>query len=268
MSWRFGIPDFIGNYTYMKDLGNVGHNVPIAAARKLALLAMANGKVQLSLDALTDMKNIQAANNFIASVAESERGKEIAAVRAFCQETGKTFPALQPYLNNPNMIYTDPDGFYIQLTNALNEARKGTQDYLNELRRIKSNIEEQGRTLANYKADDYRYRLNGDISSFLNRLRGRYNKIQDESGYALKVQNMVMRILDKMNIGAQVASGEDFAAIASAVLIEVEQQVQKEIDEQINKDETADTGRCPKCGRTIRVPIGKEGTDTRFLDAY
>ena len=35
-----------------------------------------------------------------------------------------------------------------------------------------------------------------------------------------------------------------------------------------NKDETAYTGRCPKCGRTIRVPIGKEGTDTRFLDAY
>jgi len=33
---------------------------------------------------------------------------------------------------------------------------------------------------------------------------------------------MVMRILDKMNIGVQVASGADFAAIASAVLIEVE----------------------------------------------
>jgi len=40
------------------------------------------------------MKNIEAANAFIASVATSERGKEVAAIRAFCQETGKTFPAL------------------------------------------------------------------------------------------------------------------------------------------------------------------------------
>jgi len=43
MSWRFGIPDFIGNYTYMKDLGNVSQNVEPAKVRKLALLEMATG---------------------------------------------------------------------------------------------------------------------------------------------------------------------------------------------------------------------------------
>lgn len=36
----------------------------------------------------------------------------------------------------------------------------------------------------------------------------------------------------------------------------------------INKEGTAYTGRCPRCGKTIKVPIGEGGTDVRFLDAY
>jgi len=35
-----------------------------------------------------------------------------------------------------------------------------------------------------------------------------------------------------------------------------------------NKDQSAYVGRCPKCMRTLRVPIGKEGTGQRFFDAY
>lgn len=34
-----------------------------------------------------------------------------------------------------------------------------------------------------------------------------------------------------------------------------------------NKDATAYVGRCPKCMRTVKVPIGKGGTDTRFFNA-
>lgn len=35
-----------------------------------------------------------------------------------------------------------------------------------------------------------------------------------------------------------------------------------------NKDKTAYVGRCPKCMRNIKVPIGSGGTDTRFFNAY
>lgn len=35
-----------------------------------------------------------------------------------------------------------------------------------------------------------------------------------------------------------------------------------------NKDQTAYVGRCPRCMRTIKVPIGKGGTNQRFFDAY
>lgn len=34
-----------------------------------------------------------------------------------------------------------------------------------------------------------------------------------------------------------------------------------------NKDGTAYVGRCPKCMKTIKVPIGKGGTNTRFFNA-
>lgn len=34
-----------------------------------------------------------------------------------------------------------------------------------------------------------------------------------------------------------------------------------------NKDGTAYVGRCPKCMRTVKVPIGEGGTNTRFFRA-
>lgn len=35
-----------------------------------------------------------------------------------------------------------------------------------------------------------------------------------------------------------------------------------------NKDGTAYIGRCPKCMKTIKVPIGKGGTNQRIFNAY
>lgn len=191
--------------------------------------------VNKNINCLNDLQEIQKANSFLEKVATSERNKEIAVIKSYCQQTGKQFPILQPYLNNPDMIYQNPEEFYAALTAAINEARKGTKNYLAELKRIKSNIEEKDRTLQDYKAEDYRYRLSGDISSFLNRLRGKYVDVSNEDSFSLKVQQLVMRILEDQNIPERISSGEDFAAIASAVLVEVEQKVQEKIDDKLNK---------------------------------
>jgi hypothetical protein len=32
-----------------------------------------------------------------------------------------------------------------------------------------------------------------------------------------------------------------------------------------NKEQTAYRGNCPQCGHRVEVPIGKEGTSTRFF---
>jgi hypothetical protein len=34
-----------------------------------------------------------------------------------------------------------------------------------------------------------------------------------------------------------------------------------------NKDQTAYEGRCPRCGKPVRVPIGNQGTSSRFFIA-
>lgn len=233
MSWHFGIPDFIGMYTYFTSLSDTSHNIPSAAKRKNYLFNLATGAAADAAGALQMPQNLEIASNFLAAVATSERQKEMAAISSFCNSTGQQFPALQPYLDNPASIYNKPDEFYTQLTAALNIARKGTEQYLTELKRIKSNMEESGRTLQNYKADDYRYRIVGDISSFLNRLRGDYSlRNQKEGGdYNVKIQNLVMRVLDKAGLTQKIANGEDFAAIASTLLIQIEQEVQKVMDE-------------------------------------
>jgi hypothetical protein len=33
-------------------------------------------------------------------------------------------------------------------------------------------------------------------------------------------------------------------------------------------DGTAYEGRCPRCGKQARIPIGEGGTDHRFFEAY
>lgn len=35
----------------------------------------------------------------------------------------------------------------------------------------------------------------------------------------------------------------------------------------INRDKTAYTGACPRCGKRIEVKIGPQGTDSRFFAA-
>ena len=34
-----------------------------------------------------------------------------------------------------------------------------------------------------------------------------------------------------------------------------------------NKDQTAYEGRCPRCGKKVRVPIGAQGSSSRFFIA-
>lgn len=229
MAWEFGIPDFLGPYTYLKSLNT--SSVGELAQRKRNLYRQAQNELNINLAALQNVEKLKSANDFITNVAASERGKEIAAIRAYCKDTQQEFPKLEPYLADPETIYNDPYNFYLALTTAINEIRMDTNDYLQELKRIKRNIlNKDSRTIYDYQEDDYRYKLVKDIDSFLHRLSGNYSIRNDLNEFSLKVQNIAMNVLEKSGMINEIASGEDFAAIAASVLVEIEGEVQKEFD--------------------------------------
>ena len=161
-------------------------------------------------------------------------------IQSFSEKTKKTFPQLEEYFTNLNKINENPSDFYAQLTAAINKARQGTTNYLNELKRIQQNMLNNQRTLQNYKADDFRYRLNGDIQSFLNRLTGNFTvrtekSLQTEANqiFAVRVQNLTIKILKKLGLIERISSGEDFSAIAASLLIQIESEIQKEVDKSL-----------------------------------
>lgn len=235
MAWLFGIPDFAlaQGFTYFNDLTNTSHNVEKARIKKESLWNSATSAAKGGIEALSNVESLKQAKDFLYNIAVSEREKEIMVVKAYSKKINKDFPFLDKF--GPEEILNNPDEFYAQLTAAINEARRGTEKYLKELYRIRSNILEHERTLENYKKDDYRFRLSGDIESFLHRLTGNFNLSENisEEKYSVKIQQMVMRILDKMNIPSRIQSGEDFAAIAAVTLADIEARVQEEIDKEI-----------------------------------
>lgn len=288
MAWIYGIPNFIGLYTYYDDLLEPTYN-PNLAGLKRGLWQRATTNARSYAASLTSLQNIEDANTFLKLVAENERTKEIKMIQAFYNKTREIFPTLlQEYLNSPEKIQDDPSGFYTVFTAEINKARKGTEDYLRELKRIKKNIDDGTRTLQNYKADDYRYRLSGDITSFLHRLTGSFTvkleKDVEKDGnqeFAIRVQSLAIRILEKLGIRDKLSSGENFAAIAASLLIQIESEIQKEVDKDLlsktreNIDKGIDTileqieERYDKLANKQRIatsPIDKALTDIGGLE--
>ena len=244
MGWLFGIPDFslAQRFTLFNDLADTAHNVPLAKKKKEDLYAAGVAAANSAMSMLDSEMALTDAMTFLQNIAISERNKEIALVKEYAKQLNKDFPFLDKF-NSPEAILNDPDTFYEELTAAINEARQGTKQYLTELYRIQSNIKEQERTLANYKQDDYRYRLVNDLESFLRRLNGSFGLggQVDEHSFSIKIQNMVMRILKHCNITGRIQNGEDFAAIAAVTLADVERLVQEEVDKEIrNNDKKKD----------------------------
>ena len=248
MSWEFGIPDELGPYTYFQALNSTEPD--LVGQAKRALYKQAMGVMNQGLAELNSEQKLQAADTFMASIAISERGKELAAIQSYCKETSAQFPALEKFLNNPQSIYNNPDQFYLQLTKAINIIRLGTEDYKRELTRIKRNLDSlkgdgtNSRTIYSYISDDYRYKLVEDLTSFMAHITGNEQWIKEklrqdykEKDFTLKVENIAIRILKESNMINLISSGEDFAAIAANVLVDIERAIQEEVD-KINPGST------------------------------
>ena len=250
MGWQYGIPDSLGPYTYFNSL-NVSGTDNVSMAKK-RLYEQAVHEMNAGLNQLNDIEKIKSATDFICKVASSERDKEIAAVKQYCQNIGKDIPGLQSLLNiTPDEIYKNPLDFYTRLTTAINTIRLGTEEYKRILTKIKNNISdvnnkgEKNRTFYNYLYDDYRYKLVEDITVFMSHLSNNKSWIKEqlrkdfkENTFNTKIEAMTIRILESQNIGQRIVSGEDFAAIAASVLVDLEKLLQQELDKETNNKST------------------------------
>lgn len=72
MAWIYGIPNFIGLYTYYNDLLEPTYNPGLAGLKK-SLWGKAKTKIQSSMNTITSKQNINNANIFLKLVAENER---------------------------------------------------------------------------------------------------------------------------------------------------------------------------------------------------
>ena len=128
MRWLYGIPDFYPgqNFTYFNDLTNTKNNSPFAAQRKEALHKTALAAFNAGISQLEAPTAINTAIEFITTIANNERKKEIAAVKVYCKQAKIDFPFLEKELEE-EYILNNPEEFYTKLTATLNKARLTTQ---------------------------------------------------------------------------------------------------------------------------------------------
>ena len=92
MGWLFGIPDFVGLFTYYNSLYDTENNTKVGGARKKQLAKKAQKALAGSAKSLSLSKNLKAANKFLKQVADSERAKEITLIQQFYEETKTALP--------------------------------------------------------------------------------------------------------------------------------------------------------------------------------
>ena len=242
MSWLCGIPDFemAQNFVYFEDLRiKRENNSHTGYQRKLSLYNAAASAINRGIMELDTPERIEQAKDFIRTIAERERVKEIRFVQDYCRKMKKQFPFLQGknFLDR-DWIITHADDFYIDLTKAMNEARTTQEKFKQSLQRIENNIDlEKFRkeSREEYSADNYLYRLDGDIRSMINKFIGtRRAEVKDEA-LATKLHAAVATILEKTDIAAQLTEGYSFLAIATAILTDLENRMQEEFDKTRSK---------------------------------
>ena len=231
----FSMSDY---YVYFKDLMNTENNSSFVGLQKRALFHKVQDQINHITEQLTDVEKINNATKFIQQIAANERNKELLAVKNYFRKQHKKYPE---FIKNKTEqdILNNPDEFYLELTKYLNYVKQSGPQYKKELQRIRENAGQiegiiKKKNRSQYSDDNYLYNLQSDLESLLNKLNGTYYNTKENStnAYTNKVQAAAMKILNELGITNTVASGEEFAAIAAGVLIDLQRRLQDQFDEE------------------------------------
>lgn len=239
--WYYSFPIFemSDRFTFFNDLIEPNnYNSPIIKTIKEGLWHKAVDKINTAKEFLSE--NLQStelisALQFLEQAAISERQKEVALLKAYKEKLRSELPInkdIDQILDDLDNADLDDigqlDNFYKELTNCLNTLRKTAQGYKNRLDQFKKH--NQG-TYQDLFKDDMRFRGEGDVRSLINNLtgmatRGQENKI---NGFANILRTKTFELLNKYGVIDKVQSGEDFVAIAAALMFDIENEFQEEL---------------------------------------
>lgn len=191
---------------------------------------------------INDVDKIQSITQLIGSIAQNERIKELHSISNYFKNNKQKLSLLNngsrlmSMLNNPPSDPKNLQAFYDDFILALNIAKRDTETTLTRIRRLKENIDDSQKAIENYN-NDYRFSIGKDITQFLHHLTGQYQINQiDSSSLNSRIQEIAIEAILASNLPERIQSGEDFASIATIILIDIEQIFQQRLDEIMQED--------------------------------
>lgn len=193
---------------------------------------------------INDVDKINSITTLIGNIAQNERVKELHSISNYFNKNKKELSLLKngsrlmSMINNPPSDPKNLQAFYDDFIIAINLAKRDTEVTLTRIKRLKENIDNSQKNIVTYD-NDYRFSIGKDMTNLLNRLTGQYQINQiDDSGLSSRIQDIAIEAILASNLPERIKSGEDFASIASMILIDIEQIFQQRLDEIMkqNKD--------------------------------
>lgn len=193
---------------------------------------------------INDVDKINSITTLIGNIAQNERVKELHSISNYFNKNKKELSLLKngsrlmSMINNPPSDPKNLQAFYDDFIIAINLAKRDTEVTLTRIKHLKENIDNSQKNIVTYD-NDYRFSIGKDMTNLLNRLTGQYQINQiDDSGLSSRIQDIAIEAILASNLPERIKSGEDFASIASMILIDIEQIFQQRLDEIMkqNKD--------------------------------
>lgn len=193
---------------------------------------------------ISDVDKINSITALIGNIAQNERVKELHSISNYFNKNKKELSLLKngsrlmSMINNPPSDPKNLQAFYDDFIIAINLAKRDTEVALTRIKRLKENIDNSQKNIVTYD-NDYRFSIGDDMTKLLKRLTGQYQINQiDDSSLSSQIQDIAIEAILASNLPERIKSGEDFASIASMILIDIEQIFQQRLDEMMkqNKD--------------------------------
>lgn len=255
MKFYSGIPtyfDFANNFSYFKTLANTEHNSPIVGSYKRSLYAEAKREADKAKDILSfDGVRVQEAIEFLRIVAESERKKEIAVIKAYRQKLADDFKDNKSVMTRIDSIFNrydpdDPNEFYKSLIYLFNLIRYDYISLQNKLDKLKNTLEKN----EDIYAKNFIFRSDNLIRGMIRRLNGtnRTSKKKETDSFNRTVQDAVFRIIsNKSYLRAINNDPENLVALASVIEIDLMSILDEEMyKQQLNTLDDLDAGTIEK----------------------